>query len=173
MMRLGALVAFVTLPVMAAAQVDSARMHVDTTRARHERTSAGAIARSPSHNRGLTADQTKQLQTALRQANCDPGAVDGVWGLRTDQAMGCVRQKNNISGHNPNDVFRSLNLGFTTSDSLGVHGARVMTRERTTPLRRPMPDTARHPARGTLLHPPIRDTLRKPPTTRKDTTPRR
>ena len=121
--------ALVMLPALSAAQTDSSRMHLDTTRARHERTSAGAIGRPPSRNYGLTTDQTKQVQTALRQANCDPGAIDGIWGPRTRHAMSCARQKNKIAGDNPNDVFRSLNLSFTTPDSL----KRPTTRKDTTP----------------------------------------
>lgn len=165
MNRLGlGLIALMTLPALLAAQADSSRMHVDTTRARHERTSAGAIGRPTARNHGLTSDQTKQLQTALRQANCDPGPIDGVWGPRTRRAMSCAREKNSISGNNPNDVFRSLNLSFTTSDSLGGRaGARGMNRVRgDTSMRRSMPDTLRRP---------MRDSLRKRPTTRKDTTP--
>ena len=134
MTKLGLGLALTFLPALLVAQADSSRMHVDTTRARHERTSAGEIGRPSTRNHGLTADQTKQLQTSLRQASCDPGPVDGRWGPRTQRAMNCARQKNSISGNNPNDVFRSLNLSFTTSDR------------------------------------PMRDTLRKPPTTRKDTT---
>jgi len=78
--------------------------------------------------------------------------------------MNCARQKNNISGNNPNDVFRSLNLSFTTSDSLGRRAARGMNAVHgDTSMRRSMRDS---------LHRPMRDTLRKPPTTRKDTTPK-
>ena len=138
MKKLGlGLIALTLAPALLAAQADSSRMHVDTTRARHVRTSAGSIGRASSHNYGLTTDQTRQLQTALGQANCNPGPADGVLGPRTRKAMSCARQKNNISGSNPNDVFRSLNLSFTTPDSLR----------------------------------PMRDSLHRRPTTRKDTTP--
>ena len=147
------LVALTFAPALLAAQTDSSRMHVDTTRARHQRTSAGSIGRASTRDYGLTTDQTKQLQTALSQANCNPGPQDGIIGPRTRQAMNCARQKNNVTGNNPNDLFRSLNLSFTTADSLGGR-ARAM--------RRSMSDTA---------HRPMRDTLRKRPTTRKDTTP--
>ena len=163
MKKLGlGLIALTIAPALLAAQTDSSRMHVDTTRARHVRTSAGSIGR---RNYGLTADQTKQLQTALGQANCNPGPVDGIFGPRTRQAMNCARQKNNITGNNPNDVFRSLNLSFTTSDSLGSRaGSRGMNRVHgDTSMRRSMPDS---------LHHAMRDSLRKRPTTRKDTTPR-
>ncbi|HEY2376496.1 MAG TPA: hypothetical protein VGH98_11030 [Gemmatimonadaceae bacterium] len=152
-----ALVALAMLPSLVAAQTDSSRMRVDTTRARHERTSAGAIGRATTHNHGLTADQTKQLQTALSQANCNPGTADGIWGPRTQRAMNCARQKNNITGNNPNDVFRSLNLSFTTTDSLGSRaGGRGMNRVRG----------------DTSMRHSMRDSLRRPPTTRKDTTPK-
>lgn len=158
------LIALTIAPALLAAQTDSSRMHVDTTRARHERTSAGTIGRASSRNYGLTTDQTKQLQTALSQANCKPGPTDGIFGPRTRQAMNCARQKNNITGNNPNDVFRSLNLSFTTPDSVGRRtGGHGMNRVRgDTSMRRSMPDS---------LHRPMRDSLRKRPTTRKDTTP--
>lgn len=163
MKKLGlGLIALTIAPALLAAQTDSSRMHVDTTRARHERTSAGAIGRASSRNYGLTADQTKQLQTALSQANCNPGPTDGIFGPRTRQAMNCARQKNNITGNNPNDVFRSLNLSFTTTDSLGRRGHGMNRVRGDTSMRRSMPDS---------LHRPMRDSLRKRPTTRKDTTP--
>jgi hypothetical protein len=156
MTKLGFGLALTFLPALLAAQADSSRMHIDTTRARHERISHGDIGRPSTRNHGLTADQTKQLQTSLRQASCDPGPVDGRWGPRTQQAMSCARQKNNISGNNPNDVFRSLNLSFTTSDSLGGRTARGTN--------------GVHGDKS--MHRPMRDTLHKPPTTRKDTTPK-
>jgi len=158
MTRLGmALVALSMLPAVLAAQTDSSRMRVDSTRGRHQRTASGTIGRASGRNYGLTRDQITQLQTALKQADCDPGPADGVLGPRTRQAMSCARQKNNITGNNPNDLFRSLNLNFTTADSLGGRTeGRGMNRTRgDTSMRRPM-----------------RDSLRRPPTTRKDTTPR-
>ena len=106
MTKLGLGLALTFLPALLVAQADSSRMHVDTTRARHERTSAGEIGRPSTRNHGLTADKTKQLQTSLRQASCDPGPVDGRWGPRTQRAMNCARQKNSISGNNPNDAAR-------------------------------------------------------------------
>jgi len=158
------LIALAIAPALLAAQADSSRMHVDTTRARHERTAAGSIGRASMRNYGLTTDQTRQLQTALSQANCNPGPIDGIFGPRTRQAMNCARKKNNVMGNNPNDVFRSLNLSFTTADSLGRRaGARGMNRVRDdSSMRRSMPDS---------LHRPMRDSLHKRPTTRKDTTP--
>ena len=69
---------------------------------------------------GLSTDQIRQLQQALNGAGCDAGTVDGRMGPHTRQAMACARQKNNITGSNPNDLFRALNLGFTTADSTGM-----------------------------------------------------
>jgi len=103
------------LPAVLAAQNDSTRMRgADSTRRIHQQTSSGAIGRG-TH---LSHDQVKQLQTALQQANCDPGAIDGVMGSRTRSAMSCYRRNNNISGDNASDVYRALNLNFSTSDSL-------------------------------------------------------
>jgi hypothetical protein len=170
MTRLGmSLIALAVLPAMLTAQADTSRHRgTDTSRSRHQRVSSGAMGRSVGRNYGLTHDQVTQLQTALQQANCDPGPIDGVLGPRTQQAMNCARQKNNISGNNPNDLFRSLNLNFTTADSLGRTGGRGMDRVRgDSTMRRPMRgDSAmrRRPTRS--------DSLRRPPSTRKDTTPR-
>ena len=117
MTRLGmAVVALAVVPAVLTAQTDSSRMR-DTTRGRgHQHTSSGAIGRS-SRGQRLTRDQVAQLQTALQQANCDPGAIDSVMGAHTRRAMNCARQKNNITGNNPSDLYRALNLNFANSDS--------------------------------------------------------
>jgi peptidoglycan hydrolase-like protein with peptidoglycan-binding domain len=115
-----AVAAIAIVPGVILAQADSSRMRGrDTTRRRTEQSSTGSIGR---RNFGLNRDQIMQLQTALRTANCNPGAIDGVMGPRTRSAMACARQQNNITGNNPNDLFRSLNLGFTTPDSTGMGG---------------------------------------------------
>lgn len=114
--------AIAIVPGLLLAQADTSRTRGrDTTRRRTEQTSAGSIGR---RSYGLTRDQITQLQTALQQNNCNPGPVDGVLGPRTRSAMACARQKNNITGNNPNDLFRSLNLGFTTPDSTGMRSGR-------------------------------------------------
>jgi peptidoglycan hydrolase-like protein with peptidoglycan-binding domain len=108
------------VPGMLLAQADTSRTRGrDSTRGRMEQSSAGSIGR---RNYGLNRDQIMQLQTALRTANCNPGAIDGVMGPRTRSAMACARRQNNITGNNPNELFRSLNLGFTTPDSTGMGG---------------------------------------------------
>jgi peptidoglycan hydrolase-like protein with peptidoglycan-binding domain len=115
--------AIAILPGVLAAQTDSSRMRGrDTTRGRTEQSSSGSLGRRSRGNYGLTSDQISQLQTALQQSSCNPGAVDGVLGPRTRSAMACARRKNNITGNNPNDLFRSLNLNFTASDSTGMGG---------------------------------------------------
>jgi len=113
------LIALAALPAMLAAQTDSSRMrNADSTRGRSARqhTSSGSIGRTSR----LSHDQVTQLQTALQQANCNPGSIDGVMGARTRNAMKCYRRNNNISGNNPSDVYRSLNLNFSSSDSLNA-----------------------------------------------------
>ena len=106
------LLALAVLPAMLAAQTDSSRMrNADSTRGRraHQQISSGAIGRTSR----LSHDQVTQLQTALQQANCSPGAIDGVMGPHTRSAMNCYRRNNNISGSNATDVYRSLNLNFS------------------------------------------------------------
>jgi hypothetical protein len=115
-----------SVPCVLAAQQDTARMHrTDSTRARNrtEHVSRGAIGRQAgARNMGLTNDQVRQLQTALKQDDCDPGTVDGILGAHTRRAMACARQKNGVTGSNPNDLLRSLNLNFTVQDSTGMGG---------------------------------------------------
>lgn len=119
-------VAMAIVPGLLVAQADTSRMHGrDSTRGRTYRSSSGAIGH---RNYGLSQDQISQLQTALKQDNCNPGAIDGVLGPRTRSAMACARRANNVTGNNPNDLFRSLNLGFTTADSTGGRGMRGMNR---------------------------------------------
>jgi len=156
-----AVVALAIVPMIAAAQTDSSRMRgADSTRARPRRqqTSAGSIGRA-SGNYGLTHDQITQLQTALKQNDCNPGSIDGVMGPRTRRAMNCARQKNSVTGNNPNDLFRSLNLNFTTSDSL--RGGEMSRTNRG--MDRMRGDTSMR--RSTRA-----DSTRRRPSTKKDTT---
>jgi len=121
MTRIGmAVVALAIVPAVLAAQTDSSRMR-DTTR-RHsgrQQMSSGSIGRSMRGQR-LSRDQVAQLQTALQQANCDPGTIDSIMGAHTRRAMNCARLKNNITGNNPSDLYRALNLNFANSDSAGT-----------------------------------------------------
>jgi hypothetical protein len=125
MTRVGmTVVALSLIPALLAAQTDSSRMRgADSTRGRtaRQQSSSGTIEQNRSgRSRGqrLTRDQIGQLQTALQQANCDPGTIDSVMGAHTRQAMSCARQHNNITSNNPNDLYRSLNLNFSNADSL-------------------------------------------------------
>ena len=118
-----AVVALAIVPAVLAAQTDSSRMR-DTTRGRagRQQTSSGAIGQS-SRGQRLSRDQVGQLQTALQQANCDPGTIDSVMGARTRRAMNCARKQNNITGNNNDDLYRALNLNFASSDT-GATGTR-------------------------------------------------
>jgi|1185.fasta_scaffold51425_1 hypothetical protein len=112
-----AVVALAIVPAVLAAQTDSSRMR-DTTRGRagRQQTSSGSIGQS-SRGQRLSRDQVGQLQTALQQANCDPGTIDSVMGARTRRAMNCARKQNNITGNNNDDLYRSLNLNFANADT--------------------------------------------------------
>lgn len=124
MSRIGmAVVALAVVPAVLAAQTDSSRMR-DTTRGRsgRQQTSSGSIGRS-SRGGQLTRDQVAQLQNALQQANCDPGAIDSVMGAHTRRAMNCARQKNNITSSDRNELYRALNLDFANSDTAGTRGS--------------------------------------------------
>lgn len=127
MRRLAIALIALAVPCMLSAQQDTSRMRSrnDTSRARGrtEHVSRGSIGRARGRgNMGLTSDQVQQLQTALQQADCNPGPVDGILGPRTRRAMSCARQKNNVNSSNTNDLLRSLNLGFTVQDSTGMGG---------------------------------------------------
>jgi peptidoglycan hydrolase-like protein with peptidoglycan-binding domain len=61
---------------------------------------------------GLSADQVKQLQTALNNNGCNAGPVDGVVGPRTQQGIACAMRKHNVQGQDLNALYRSLNLDF-------------------------------------------------------------
>ncbi|MFL5614733.1 MAG: hypothetical protein ACJ796_13815 [Gemmatimonadaceae bacterium] len=119
MVRFGmTVVALSIVPAMLLAQTDSSRMRGDSSRGRaaRQQSSSGSIGRNANGQR-LTRDQVGQLQTALQQANCDPGTIDSVMGARTRKAMNCARQNNHITGNNTSDLYRALNLNFTNSDS--------------------------------------------------------
>lgn len=121
---------------MRGAQRDTAAMREQEMRRMHEQMqmeSHGEVARRPMYRRlasELSHDQVRQLQTALKEAGCDPGPNDGVLGPRTHEAMMCAARQRNVSGGNVNELFRSLNLGFTVSDSLMGGGMRRGTRPR-------------------------------------------
>lgn len=87
-------------------------------RMRRMRTAGGEVALGM----GLDHSQVQQLQQALQSDGCDPGPADGVLGPRTRQAMACSRQKHDLTGRNANELFRTLNLPFTTPDSMGMGG---------------------------------------------------
>jgi len=138
------MLALAAMPAIATAQQDTSRtgQQRDSTygnqrdqgnrnaRGQHTsrtRTSGGDVEmRGAAYGRGslgLNSDQITELQQALRDAGCDPGPVDGKLGPRTRRAMACARQQNSLSGNNANELFRSLNLSFTASDSMGMGGA--------------------------------------------------
>lgn len=106
--------ALVAAPAIAEAQQD-------TTRVRAE--AGGEVERGVA-NRGLTQAQVRQLQQALRDAGCNPGAVDGQLGPATRQAMACARRQRGIEAGNANDLLRALNLGFTLDDSVSMEQTR-------------------------------------------------
>jgi hypothetical protein len=170
MTRLGmTVIALAIVPAVLAAQTDSSRMR-DTARARgrQQQTSSGAIGRSSRAQR-LSRDQVAQLQTALQQANCDPGAIDSVMGSHTRRAMNCARQKDNVTGNNPNDLYRALNLDFASSDTASganssgrANGSRGTRRTRSGAMR----------GDSTRMRSAHRDSTRRPSTRRDTTRPR-
>lgn len=128
MIRLGMAAAAVALvPALLAAQTDSSRMRDSSRRSgRQQQTSSGSVSSSTSMRTGarLNHDQVTQLQTALQNAGCDPGTIDGVMGTHTRSAMSCARQKNNITGNDANALYQSLNLNFSASDTGAANGTR-------------------------------------------------
>lgn len=51
--------------------------------------SGSGAAPLPSGTSDATRDQVRALQTAIRNAGCDPGTIDGIWGSRTQQGLQC------------------------------------------------------------------------------------
>ncbi len=68
--------------------------------------------RAATTRRDLSADQVRRLQAALNDAGCDAGAVDGVMGRRTRQAIACGQQKNNLGSDDLSGLYRALDLDF-------------------------------------------------------------
>lgn len=60
----------------------------------------------------LSADQVRRLQSALNDAGCDAGTVDGVIGRRTRQAITCGLERNNLESDDMNGLYRALDLDF-------------------------------------------------------------
>jgi peptidoglycan hydrolase-like protein with peptidoglycan-binding domain len=68
--------------------------------------------RAPTTRLDLSADQIRRLQTALNDAGCNAGTVDGVLGARTRQAITCGLEKNNLGSDDVNGLYRALDLDF-------------------------------------------------------------
>ena len=60
----------------------------------------------------LSTDQVRRLQTALNDAGCNAGAVDGVVGPQTRQAITCGLEKNSLGSGDRNGLYRALDLDF-------------------------------------------------------------
>lgn len=60
----------------------------------------------------LSADQVKRLQSALNDAGCNAGPVDGVVGRRTRQAISCGLKRNNLGSNDLSGLYRALDLDF-------------------------------------------------------------
>lgn len=169
------LVAAFAIPAMASAQTG---MSSDTTagyhargartahhaRRRHMHSSGGEVGL----DMGMDRSQVEQLQQALRSDGCDPGSVDGILGPRTRRAMACSRQKHSLTGRNTNELLRTLNLPFTTPDSMGMGSGRMMRGRghmRDSTMMNPMADTTGR------MHGNMRGMMRgHRDTTRPDTT---
>jgi hypothetical protein len=69
---------------------------------------------------GLSTDQARQLEQAIKDNGCDVGTVDGIIDSDTHDGLACIRRQKNIQGNDLNDVLKALNLGFTVSDTTTV-----------------------------------------------------
>jgi hypothetical protein len=173
MTRLGlTVVALAIVPAVLAAQTDSSRMR-DTTRGHtgRQHTSSGSIGQSMRGQR-LSRTQVGELQSALQQANCDPGTIDSVMGARTRSAMRCARKQNNITSNNPNDLYRSLNLNFANSDTAGTSGSLTAVTRSNGARRAHTSRSSGARADSTAMRSTRRDSTRRPSTRRDTTRPR-
>ncbi len=62
--------------------------------------------------RELSADQVKQLQTALKKDGCYTGKPDGVSGPGTQQAIECGLKKYKLAPGDLSGLYRKLGLDF-------------------------------------------------------------
>jgi Putative peptidoglycan binding domain len=60
----------------------------------------------------LSADQVKQLQSALKKAGCYSGRADGVSGAGTQRAIACGIKKYKLAADDTNGLYRKLGLKF-------------------------------------------------------------
>ena len=61
---------------------------------------------------GLSADQVKQLQSALKKAGCYTGTADGVNGPGTQRAIACGLKKYKLAPNDVDALYRKLGLKF-------------------------------------------------------------
>lgn len=113
------------------------------------------------HDYGLSKTDVKELQTALNNTGCNAGTPDGIIGHKTDAAMACAAQKKNVTNNDANQLFRALNLNFTTRDSTAL--GRVMTTSggEVAPSASPSPGAMQNPSARSPSH-PIRPTPTNP-----------
>lgn len=130
-----------TLGILALMASPSMGEAQDTTRTGQVAT--GEVRSEHINNLGLDRRQVERLQQRLNEIGCDAGAVDGLIGPRTREAMDCARTRENIAGRDVQSLLRGLSLEAAQPDSLRPDSVRLDT----------LRDTARVP----------RDPVRRPP----------
>ena len=68
--------------------------------------------RAASAPRELSADEVKQLQSALKKTGCYTGTADGVNGPGTQRAVGCGLKKYKLGANDVSELYRKLGLSF-------------------------------------------------------------
>lgn len=89
-----------------------ARGEVETPRARRGR------ARRTTW--GLSTNEIRDLQQALQNINCYDAHIDGIIGPRTRAGIPCAMRHHNLTGSDPNELMRALNLNIQVDAEAGL-----------------------------------------------------
>lgn len=80
-------------------------------------TTRGARARA---TWGLSSTQIRELQQSLQSIDCYDAEIDGLIGPRTRAGIACAMRHHDITGEDPNELARALNLGFEIDANAGL-----------------------------------------------------
>lgn len=89
-----------------------ARGEVETPRARR--------GRGGRTTWGLSTNEIRELQQALQNINCYDAHIDGIIGPRTRAGIPCAMRHHNLTGSDPNELMRALNLNIEVDAKAGL-----------------------------------------------------
>jgi hypothetical protein len=69
---------------------------------------------------GLSMTQIRELQQGLQNIDCYDGEIDGLIGPRTRAGIACAMRHHDITGEDPNELMRALNVDIEVDAKAGL-----------------------------------------------------